>query len=54
MDESPEKQDVMVAPEERLSVRSEQPFGTELGEFEQMTPSPTTGRLGRIKAKQIS
>jgi len=49
MDESLEKRDAMVAPEELLSVRDERPFGAELGKFEQMAPSPTIGRRGRIK-----
>jgi RNA polymerase-binding protein DksA len=48
-DDSLEKQDDLAAPEEHLSVRDKNPFGAELGKFEQMAPSPTSGRRGRIK-----
>ena len=51
MDESLEKQDAVVAPEDRLSVRDKTPFGAELGEFEQTAPAPTMGRRGRIRPK---
>jgi RNA polymerase-binding transcription factor DksA len=51
MDESLERQDAVVAPEDRLSVRDKKPFGAELGEFEQTAPAPTMGRRGRIRPK---
>lgn len=49
LDESLETQDAIVEPEERLFVHDKKPFGTELGEFEQLSPVGTTARRGRIK-----
>ncbi len=51
MNEPLEQQDALVAPEERLVVHDQRPFGAELGEFEQSVPAPTMGRRGRIKPK---
>jgi len=47
MDESLEKQDSVGQPEERLGVRSGDPFDREVGEFGQLPPAPTAGRRGR-------
>ncbi|MGO9060996.1 MAG: TraR/DksA family transcriptional regulator [Candidatus Binataceae bacterium] len=52
MDESLEKQESLTSPEEKLQVHEEQPFGPEVGEFEQLPPSPTTRRRGRLKKKE--
>lgn len=52
MDESLEKQDALMEPEERLSVRDQRPSGPEVGEFEQMPPSPTARRRGRARKKE--
>ena len=51
MDESLETQDALVEPEERLLVHDKQPFGPELGEFEQLPPVATAKRRGRIKRR---
>jgi RNA polymerase-binding transcription factor len=51
MDESLETQDAIAEPEERLSVRDKKPFGSELGEFEQLPPVATARRRGRIKPR---
>jgi len=52
MDESLEKQDALAAPEEQIIVRDEQPFGPEVGEFEQMVPVSTARRRGRPKKRE--
>jgi len=52
MDESLEKQDALMEPEERLSVRDRRPSGPEVGEFEQLPPSPTARRRGRPRAAE--
>ncbi len=52
MDESLEKQDSLAAPEEQIIVRDEQPFGPEVGEFEQMVPVSTGRRRGRPKKRE--
>jgi DnaK suppressor protein len=49
MDESLETQDSIAQPEDRLFVHDKQPFGPELGEFEQLPPVATARRRGRIK-----
>jgi len=51
MDESLETQDAIVDPEERLFVHDKKPFGSELGEFEQLPPVATARRRGRIKQR---
>jgi len=52
MDESLEKQDALMEPEERLSVRDRRPSGPEVGEFEQLPPSPMARRRGRPRAAE--
>lgn len=52
MDESLEKQDALMAPEERLAVHDQRPSGPEVGEFEQLPPSPTARRRGRPRAAE--
>ncbi len=52
MDESLEKQDALTEPEEALTVRDREPFGPEIGEFEQLPPTPTARRRGRPKKKE--
>ena len=52
MDESLEKQDALMEPEERLVVRDQGPSGPEVGEFEQLPPSPTARRRGRPRAAE--
>ena len=52
MDESLEKQDSMTEPEEALIVRDRDPFGPEVGEFEQLPPGPTARRRGRPKRNE--
>lgn len=52
MDESLEEQESLTQPEERLQVHELQPFGPEIGEFEQLPPSPTARRRGRLKKKE--
>ena len=52
MDESLEKQDALIEPEERLTVRDRGPSGPELGEFEQLPPSPTARRRGRARTAE--
>ncbi len=54
MDESLEKQDSLAEPEERLTVRSGDPFGPEVGEFEQLPPAPTARRRGRPRKTEQS
>ena len=49
MDKSLETQDALVEPEDQLCVHDKQPFGPELGEFEQLPPVATARRRGRIK-----
>lgn len=51
MDESLETQDAIAEPEERLFVRDKKPFGSELGEFEQLPPVATGRRRGRIRQR---
>jgi DnaK suppressor protein len=53
MDESLETQDAIVEPEERLFVHDKDPFGTELGEFEQLAPVVTARRRGRIRQRHL-
>lgn len=52
MDESLETQDSIAEPEEGLAVRSGDPFGPEVGEFEQLPPAPTARRRGRPRKKE--
>jgi len=52
MDESIEKQDSLAEPEEELAVRDKQPFGREVGEFEQLPPAPTARRRGGIRKRR--
>ena len=52
MDESLEKQDSLAAPEEQIIVHEGQPFGPEVGEFEQMVPVSTSRRRGRPKKRE--
>lgn len=52
MAKSPEMLDELVQPEDRLFVHDKKPFGSELGEFEQLPPAPTAGRRGRIKQRK--
>jgi DnaK suppressor protein len=52
MDESLEKQDALIEPEERLAVRDQGPSGPEVGEFEQLPPSPTARRRGRARTAE--
>jgi DnaK suppressor protein len=54
VDKALEKQDSLVEPEEQLMVREGEPLGMEVGEFEQLVPSPTARRRGRIKKKEPS
>lgn len=54
MDESLEKQDALMAPEERLAVRDQWLSGPEVGEFEQLPPSPTARRRGRPRKQEQS
>lgn len=51
-DESFEKGDEMSAPEENVPVRDQTPFGPEIGEFEQLPPTGTAKRRGRVKKKE--
>ncbi|HVN91124.1 MAG TPA: TraR/DksA family transcriptional regulator [Candidatus Binataceae bacterium] len=51
MDESLEKQDALMAPEEQIIVHDEGPFGPEVGEFEQTVPVATARRRGRPKKR---
>jgi len=51
MDESIERQDALLEPEERLVVHDKEPFGSEVGEFEQLPPVATARRRGRIKQR---
>lgn len=51
-EESFEKGDEMSPPEENVSVRDQSPFGPEIGEFEQMPPTGTARRRGRVKKKE--
>jgi DnaK suppressor protein len=51
MDESLEAQDALVEPEEQLFVHDQKPFGTEIGEFEQLPPVATARRRGRVKKR---
>jgi DnaK suppressor protein len=51
-DESLEKHDSLTQPEEALSVRDRGPFGAEIGEFEQLPPTPTARRRGWPKRKE--
>ncbi len=51
MDESLDTQDAIAEPEDRLFVRDQKPFGSELGEFEQLPPVATARRRGRIKQR---
>jgi RNA polymerase-binding protein DksA len=50
-DESFEKSDEMFSPEEKMPVRDRSPFGPEVGEFEQLPPTATAKRRGRVKKK---
>lgn len=52
MDESLEKQETLSPPEETLQVHEERPFGPEVGEFEQLPPSPTARRRGKLKKQE--
>lgn len=52
MDESLEKQDALIEPEERLVVHDQRPLGPEVGEFEQLPPAPTARRRGRIRKRE--
>jgi RNA polymerase-binding protein DksA len=52
-DESFEKGDEMSAPEENIPVRDRAPFGPEIGEFEQMPPTGTARRRGRVKKRAL-
>lgn len=52
MDESLEKQDALIEPEERLAVHDGRPSDPEVGEFEQLPPSPTVRRRGRARAAE--
>jgi RNA polymerase-binding transcription factor len=54
MDESLEKQDSLTEPEEALSVRDRDPFGPEVGEFEQLPSAPNARRRGRPRKKEPS
>jgi RNA polymerase-binding transcription factor len=49
MDETLETQDSLTEPEENLVVHDKEPFGPEIGEFEQLPPVATSRRRGRIK-----
>jgi RNA polymerase-binding transcription factor len=51
MDESLETQDALLELEERLVVHDKEPFGSELGEFEQLPSVATARRRGRIKQR---
>ena len=52
MDESLEKQDALMEPEERLIVHDQRPSGPEVGEFEQLPPTPTARRRGRPRKSE--
>jgi RNA polymerase-binding transcription factor len=52
MDESLDKQDTLAEPEEDIPVRDRQPFGPEIGDFEQLPPVPTARRRGRPRKRQ--
>ncbi len=54
LDESLERQDTLNSPEEEMPVRNESPFGPEEGEFEQMPPTPTARRRGRLRKRRQS
>ncbi len=51
-DESFEKGDESSSPEESMPVRDRSPFGPEVGEFEQLPPTGTAKRRGRIKKRK--
>jgi RNA polymerase-binding transcription factor len=51
-DESFEKGDRMSSPEENIPVRDQTSFGPEIGEFEQMPPTGTARRRGRVRKKE--
>lgn len=51
LDESLEMQDALAEPEEQLFVHDQKPFGTEIGEFEQLPPVATARRRGRVKKR---
>ena len=50
--EALERSDALLEPEERLSVHDKTAFGEELGEFEQLSPTATARRRGRIKRQK--
>jgi len=52
MDESLEKQDSLAEPEEEIFVRDREPFGPEVGEFEQLPPAATARRRGRPRKQR--
>lgn len=52
MDESLERQDSLVEPEEQIIVHDREPFGPEIGEFEQLTPVATARRRGRPRKRE--
>lgn len=52
MDESLESQDALMEPEERLVVHDQRPSGPEVGEFEQLSPTPTACRRGRPRKRE--
>ncbi len=54
MDESLEKQDSLTGPEDEIAVRDREPFGPEVGEFEQLPPAPTARRRGRPRKREQS
>jgi DnaK suppressor protein len=52
MDESLEQQDSLTQPEEALSVRDRDPFGPEVGEFEQLPSAPNARGRGRPRKNE--
>ena len=50
-DESFERGDELSPPEEDMPVREQSPFGPEVGEFEQLPPTGTARRRGRVRKK---
>jgi DnaK suppressor protein len=47
-----ERADALTEPEERLEVRENTPFGPEAGEFEQLPPTATARRRGRVRTRR--
>jgi DnaK suppressor protein len=52
MDESFEKGDETSSPEEKMVIHDQSPFGPEVGDFEQLPPTGTAKRRGRVKKKK--